>query len=213
VFHDDQSALIPELKLQTYPPGYHFETADAVSSSVYFICSGVAGVIARNNNSGAAGIALVGQEGMTGAALAFGVGVSAHDYVALTSCDAYALEAGRLTEAFARSPNMRLLVIRYFYDLAAQFAGSAFANARQTADAKIARMLLMLQDRLPQPLPITHAQLALMLGTRRPGVTLALQTLEGMGYIRAGRGKISVVDRDGLIEMSDGVYSAAERQG
>ena len=61
-------------------------------------------------------------------------------------------------------------------------------------------------------LVITREFLAVMLGVRRPGVTVALQTIEGRGYVRARRGEITVRDRDGLIELAGEWYGAREAE-
>jgi CRP-like cAMP-binding protein len=68
--------------------------------------------------------------------------------------------------------------------------------------------------RAPSPLdridgtevPLTHGFLAVMLGVHRPFVTRTVQVLERKGFIRAGRQVITIVDRDGLVKMSNGAY-------
>ncbi len=65
----------------------------------------------------------------------------------------------------------------------------------------------MADDRLDGgELPLTHEFLAMMLGVRRPGVTLALQELERQGAIATKRGTISLIDREGLEKLSNGTY-------
>jgi CRP-like cAMP-binding protein len=77
----------------------------------------------------------------------------------------------------------------------------------------LARWLLMCDDRVTgEKLTITHEFLSVMLGVRRPGVTVALQILEGKGFIRANRGEILLRDREGLIELTDGAYSEPEAE-
>ena len=61
-------------------------------------------------------------------------------------------------------------------------------------------------------LTITHEFLAIMLGVRRPGVTVALQLLEGHGLIRATRGQIAIRDREGLMMLANGSYGEAEAE-
>lgn len=58
----------------------------------------------------------------------------------------------------------------------------------------------------------SHGALAVMLAVHRSGVTLAIQTLEGKGHIRAGRGTIIVLDREGLVQSASGAYGLAERE-
>jgi CRP-like cAMP-binding protein len=69
----------------------------------------------------------------------------------------------------------------------------------------------MAQDRIGgDELRLTHEFLSLMLGTHRPGVTLALQTLEEAGLITTRRGTIRILDRAGLLTRSNGSYVAPD---
>jgi Mn-dependent DtxR family transcriptional regulator len=71
----------------------------------------------------------------------------------------------------------------------------------------------MTQDRVDEEeLPLTHEFLSMMLGMRRPGVTVAVQTLEGNGLIRAKRGRIAVLNRAGLEAVADEAYGLAEAE-
>ena len=77
----------------------------------------------------------------------------------------------------------------------------------------MARWLLMAHDRLAgDGLALTHEFLSIMLAVRRSGVTVALQILEGKGMIRAERGLITVLDREGLIETANGHYGIPEEE-
>src|SRR3954463_15497793 len=75
------------------------------------------------------------------------------------------------------------------------------------------RWILMTDDRLDGgELPLTHDFLSMMLGVRRPGVTIAVQNLEGNGLIRAKRGGITVLDRTGLEEVAGDAYGVSEAE-
>jgi DNA-binding transcriptional MocR family regulator len=69
----------------------------------------------------------------------------------------------------------------------------------------------MASDRVGSSFTITHEFLSMMLGVRRSGVTLALQSLEGAGFIRSTRGKITVRNRAGLIGVTGGAYGFSEQ--
>jgi len=89
-----------------------------------------------------------------------------------------------------------------------QTAQTALANGRCTIEERLARWLLMTQDRIrTDEIPLTHEFLSLMLGVRRPGVTVALQTLEGMRVIRNTRSLITVLDRKELEMIAGAVYT------
>lgn len=90
---------------------------------------------------------------------------------------------------------------------------TARANARNKIEERLARWLLMAHDRLgTDELTITHEFLSVMLGVRRPGVTVALSLLEKSGLISTDRGVISVLDRTGLKRAANGAYGVAEAE-
>jgi hypothetical protein len=71
----------------------------------------------------------------------------------------------------------------------------------------LARWLLMADDRVDgEPLPLTHEALALRLGTRRSGVSVALGHFQARGLIEAARGVITVIDRQRLSAATNGLY-------
>jgi hypothetical protein len=73
--------------------------------------------------------------------------------------------------------------------------------------------LLMAHDRFSHaPFPFTHRFLSLMLGVRRPGITVALHFLEGYGLIKATRGVITIVDRQQLEAHADPSYGVPEAE-
>ncbi|WP_352593498.1 helix-turn-helix domain-containing protein [Mesorhizobium caraganae] len=61
-------------------------------------------------------------------------------------------------------------------------------------------------------LVIAHEYLGVMLGVRRPGVTVALQVIEGRGLIQSRRGEVVISDRKGLINLANGSYGDSEAE-
>ena len=107
---------------------------------------------------------------------------------------------------------VRRFLLRFVDCLMIQTSYTAVANVRQRLESRLARWLLMCEDRAGSKLNITHEFLSIMLGVRRPGVTVAIQVLEGKGLIRASRAKIVIRDREGLIKLADGSYGAPEAE-
>jgi hypothetical protein len=71
----------------------------------------------------------------------------------------------------------------------------------------------MAHDRVDgNSIPITHEFLALMLGVRRAGVTVALHDLEGRRLIKAIRRQITVLDRSGIEKLANGFYGEPENE-
>ena len=94
-----------------------------------------------------------------------------------------------------------------------QITETALANGRHKIEERLARWLLMADDRLDgNEIPLTHEFLGVMIGTSRPGVTVALQELERRGWITHRRGVMTIIDREGLDEKLQRCLHRAERQ-
>lgn len=101
----------------------------------------------------------------------------------------------------------------YAHAFLLQTGYTAMANGRAKIEERLARWLLMAHDRIDgDTLTLTHEFLSVMLGVRRPGVTHALNLLERVGLIHATRGIITVIDREGLEENSNGAYGTPESE-
>jgi CRP-like cAMP-binding protein len=117
-----------------------------------------------------------------------------------------------LREADERSMILHRAMLRYAHAFLLQTTTTALANGRSKIEERLARWLLMARDRLESDeLPLTHEFLALMLGTQRPGVTIALHGLERGGLITTRRGAITILDRKALEENANGTYFTPER--
>jgi hypothetical protein len=111
------------------------------------------------------------------------------------------------------SSTLRWTLLRYIHTLVIQRSETALSAMRGSLPQRLARWLLMVQDRLPgTAVPLTHEFMSFMLGTRRPGVTLALQTLRDRRLISQSRGSIAIQDRAGLEKFANGLYGGAERE-
>ncbi|GEP10121.1 Crp/Fnr family transcriptional regulator [Methylobacterium gnaphalii] len=181
----------------------------------YFIEEGMISLVAdiRGADNGRIEIGIVGYEGFVGLPLALGADQSPH--IALVQAEGHALRiaAADLQTALHRSPALRGVLGRYVQSLIVQVGQTVYANADLNIEARLARWILMTQDRLCRAdLPLTHKFLSLMLGVRRPSVTMATQMLEGEGLIRARRGCITVLDRDRLLAFVGAAYGLPEAE-
>ena len=100
-------------------------------------------------------------------------------------------------------------MLHYAHKFMTQTAETALANGRHKIEDRLARWLLMAHDRMDgDEIPLTHEFLGVMIGTSRPGVTIALQELERRGWITHRRGVVAIIDRNGLVKASNGAYVA-----
>src|SRR5215204_2543080 len=129
---------------------------------------------------------------MAGLPVVLGIDRSPHGYMVQAAGEALRITAPDLRTALRHSPSLQAGFLRYAHALMVQTAQTAYANAGFTIEARLARWILMTDDRLDRDeLPLTHDFLSMMLGVRRPGVTLAVQSLEGNRLIQAARGRIT----------------------
>lgn len=175
---------------------------------VYFPIDSFISLIAVVGTDSRLEVAMAGREGMLGMPLV--LSVEETQLIALVQGAGSAL---RMTaESFKRllpdSPVLHQRLKRYIYVVMTQLATSAACNHFHRIEERLARWLLMTQDRAgTDQLNLTHEFLAMMLGVRRAGITLAAIALQARGLIRYQRGVITVLDRSGLIAASCECYS------
>jgi CRP-like cAMP-binding protein len=151
---------------------------------------------------------MVGREGMFGISLILGVDESPFCALVQGSGSALRMEAASFQRLLGTSPELHQRLKRYLYVVMNQLANASACNHFHMVEARLSRWLLMTQDRAGgDRLRLTHEFLAMMLGVRRAGITLAASALQARGLIRYHRGEIVVLDRQGLIEAACACYT------
>jgi CRP-like cAMP-binding protein len=154
-------------------------------------------------------VGLIGSEGMLGIPLALGVDVSPVRAIVQEPGSALRMEAAYFCRELGRSQALQGGINRYVFVCLNQLAQTAACTRFHVVEARLARRLLMTQDRAhANTFRITHEFLALMLGVRRVGITKAATALQKRKLIHYSRGKITVVDRRGLKAASCACYQA-----
>lgn len=178
---------------------------------VYFLEQGLASVGAGPVGSKSAEVGIFGREGMSGLALVQGSDRSPHECCMIVPGHALRIAADDLLAEFGRSPTLRITLLRFAHAFMIQMGETARANGRLTVETRLARWLLMAQDRLEADgVPLTHDLLSNMVGTRRVGVTIALKDLEALSAIRTERGRVVIHDREKLAKIAGDSYGVAE---
>jgi CRP-like cAMP-binding protein len=205
--------LEPHLEAVDLPVRKQLESRNKRIEHVYFIERGFASVVANGGGHQGIEVGIIGREGMTGLAVIMGTDRSPHETYMQMAGNGQRITATNLRKAMDRSAALHRSFLRYGHAFIVQTAQTAVANGRSKIEDRLARWLLMAQDRMDdEALPLTHEFLSFMLGVRRPGVTVALKVLEKESLIRRGRGGISIIDRKGLREKSNGAYGAPEAE-
>ncbi|UHD16409.1 Crp/Fnr family transcriptional regulator [Thiocapsa bogorovii] len=156
-------------------------------------------------------VRLVGNEGMIGTPLVLGVEVTQIRTFVQGAGPAWRLSSEEFGEALRRSDALRARLHRYLDVLMNQSTQLLACTRFHMVEARLARWLLMTQDRAHSDhFHVTHELLALLLGVRRVGVTKAASALQARELIHYRRGDITVLDRAGLQGAACGCYGAAE---
>lgn len=176
---------------------------------VYFPTTAFVSLIMPVEESGSLEVGLVGSEGMVGTTLALGVEASPVRAVVQGAGSTWRMDAMDFRREIGRSQALRQQVDRYIAVQMKQLAQMAACTRFHVVEARLARWLLMAQDRVhANAFHITQEFMATTLGVRRVGVTNAAGSLQRRGLIRYSRGNITVLDRRGLKAASCGCYKA-----
>ncbi len=179
---------------------------------VYFPTHGFISMLASIDGKPGVEVGLVGREGMVGAQLALGVlTVPLHGLVQGPGA-AWRIAAAAFRDELIRGTALQQLLNRYIYVLMAQLASSATCLRYHQIGPRMARWVLMSQDRAhADSFHLTQEFLAYMLGVRRVGVTQAASALQRDGLIEYHHGRMTVTDRGGLETAACSCYDTDRR--
>ena len=210
---EDFALLQPHLTAAPAPVSTVFIESGRPIEQVFFPEQGFTSVTSESA-AGKIELGMIGREGLVGAGpVLLGDQRSPHEHFVQMPGVVLGLPTDVLLDAVSRSATLRRLLLRYVQAFLIQTAQTAHANAAHGIEARLSRWLLMCHDRADgDDLQITHEFLSMMLGVRRPGVTIAVQILEGNRLIKATRGRIRVLDRQGLERATADSYGVAEAE-
>jgi len=210
---DDRAILAPHMERVSLVPRQNLEEPNQPIAQIYFPEDGVVSVVGSSNGMGQHEVGIIGKEGMTGLMVVLGNSQSPlHTFVQIAG-SGLVMSSAHLKKAIAKNPTIRDVFLMYVQVYLIQTSQTAIANAAAVLPQRLARWLLMCEDRLSSKhIPLTHEFLSIMLGVQRSGVTIAMGELENSGVIRADRGLVHVLDRKALIKLTNGSYGLAEAQ-
>jgi CRP-like cAMP-binding protein len=179
----------------------------------YFPIEGICSIIAVNQRGARIEAGLIGKEGFVGAAIILSVDHAPFQVIVQAPGRALRISRANLLQASQRHPAFTTVLSRFIHVFSIQTAQTALANGRFSIEERLARWLLMCHDRVgSHEFSMTHKFLSVMLAVRRSGVTGALHKLEGSHLIQPTRGKIKILDRNGLEKAAGGAYGVPEQE-
>ncbi|EGV19448.1 Crp/Fnr family transcriptional regulator [Thiocapsa marina] len=178
---------------------------------VYFPTDCYFSLVTRPIDHAGLEVRLVGREGMVGTPLVLGIDVTLLRTVVRGAGPTWRMTAERFPEALRKSTALQLTLNRYLFVVTNQVEQMVACTRFHVLEARLARWLLMTQDRAHSDhFHATHEFLALLLGVRRVGVTKAATALQKRNLIHYSRGDIRVLDRPGLQTAACACYGESE---
>jgi CRP-like cAMP-binding protein len=165
----------------------------------YFLNRGLVSLVVETEDGKTVEVGVVGNEGIAGIPSSVGLKRSPLREVVQIAGDGFRIGVRSLQKSLSSTSEFRTLLSRYAVVQGLQISQTAACNRLHEVGQRLARWLLMVQDRVDSgALPITHDFLATMLGTDRPSVTLAAGVLQRGGAIEYTRGAVNVLSRQKL---------------
>ena len=194
------------------PPQHILHESGERIEFAYFLNRGMASLVVLTSDGRSVEVAIVGKEGIVGTPLGVGLSRGPHRAVMQIAGSGVRVKSVVLGDTLRSAPDMRLIWNRYVLIQGLQIAQIAACNRLHEIEQRLARWLLMCQDRIDsEMLLVTHEFLAQMLGTGRPSVSLAAGILQRGGLIENTRGAVTILNRTGLEAAACECYFAMRR--
>ena len=205
--------LRPKLHFVELPFNQTLYSMDGALDTVLFPESGMVSLLATLDDGEQIEVGIAGREGLVGLPLVFGDDRSLVEARVQMEGTALRIGAAAFRDEMEQSDALRTLLLRYALAFHAQITLSAACNARHAIEQRLARWLLIAHDRVEgNDFPMTHEFISMMLGVRRPGVTIAAGIFQKAGLIHYARGRMAVTDRPGLEAASCECYHVMRRE-
>ena len=195
-----------ELNQKVYGPYEEIE-------HVYFPINSIVSIVASTETGEMAEVAVVGREGAVGIDIAIGANKSPHLSMFQIAGPAFRISGAEFEKEFHLNGAFHDRILNFVQKIFAQISQTTLCNRLHHVEERLPRWLMMCHDRIDgEVLPLTQEFIAVMLGASRVSVTLAAKDLQKIGYIQYVRGKITVLDREGLEDASCECYAIVKRE-
>jgi CRP-like cAMP-binding protein len=208
----DFNSLRPHLEYVSLPNHLILHEGGGKLEFAHFPNGGLISLVVVMKDGATAEAGIVGNEGFTGTPTAVGLSRSPLQAVVQITGDGFRVRVAALQSTLESTPQLQLMLSRYAVVQGMQVAQTAACNRLHDIKQRLARWLLMTQDRVDsESLPITHDFLATMLGTDRPSVSLAAGVLQKMKLIEYTRGAVKIVNRKQLEDSACECYGITQQ--
>jgi len=192
-------SLLPELEPVAFRSRHVLFGVGDLARYVYFPQEALISLLATMEDGRSTEVALTGGEGIVGIAEVLGAATYRYTAAVVVPGSCIRMRLEKFKARFERDGDLQLPVLNYFRYLFVQLSQTAACNRLHRVRHRLARRLLMIQDRLRRnEFPMTHESLAIALGTPRPEVSFAAEVLRHFGMIDYSRGRVVIVSREKL---------------
>jgi len=219
--HNHILLALPEAEFELLRPALSFHELPANTSLhepghklefVHFLNRGLVSTVVTTKQGKTVEVGVVGNEGLVGTPAFVGLSQSPHRAIVQIAGDSFGISVAELQNILPSSPNLLHIASLHAVIQGMQAAQSAACNRLHAVEQRLARWLLIMQDRVNQHLlRVTHDFLAAMLGTDRPSVSLAAGILQKKGTIEYTRGTVRVVNHKRLEETACECYTVMQQ--
>ena len=208
----DRLQLVPQLRRVNLAKNARLEIAGAKVGFVYFVDEGVVS-LSSSLSGRCMGVGLVGREGMVGTSVLYGVDVHTTSSLVLVPGFAWRIAVSDFAAVLATNPSLVAFLNLYLCCELMQAGSTALAAGRAKLEARLARLLLMLDDRAEGSwIQLTHDTIADELGVRRPGISTTFNILKERDLVQVERGYLQIKNRSGLVDMAKPHYGGPEEE-
>ena len=180
---------------------------------VYFPEKAMVSVIAVTADGQSSEVGVVGQEGFLGISVVFGAETTPHENIVQLPGTAWSMPTDSIREMFDLCPQLRFVLLRFAHAHLVQISQTALCNRLHDSKMRLARWILMCHDRSAADfLPLRQDLLAVMLGVHRPTVSSVAIQFKDEGFIDYSRGRIKVLDRQSLENISCDCYRLVKEE-
>ncbi len=205
--------LAPHLEAVQLILGRTIHPANEPISHIYFPENSMISLVSNMSNGSTVEVGVVGREGAAGIHALLGAESSQNESMVQIADGAVRIKKDVLRAEFKRGGGLHDLLLRYMHALWIQTSQTAACNRLHSVEERLSRWMLMCHDRAPSDnLPLTHEFLAMMLGTRRAGVTGAALSLQAEGFVNYRRGNVTILDRGGLENFTCECYQIVKAE-
>ena len=195
-----------KVRQTVYRPDQHIHEA-------YFPLGAILSVVARMKGGEMIEIGTIGREGTSALPLVMGSDTSSNESFCQVPGKAWKMSTETFRRLMAKSQVFRQFLNRFLQAYVNMLGQMAACNRMHSVQERCARWLLMSADRVgSNEFPLTHEFLAIMLGSRRSGVTVAASMLQKAGFIHYSHGTVTILDRAGLEAATCECYKVAADQ-